>query len=200
VIASRVLGPARGLPWRPVAALTSSGLGLLLVGVVWTGTSVSGTAVAVGVPLLAGGAAYVLDEAASEAAAAVPTTLRARSAGRLVIAAAVVVLGALALVGVALREGSGAKVGISVQLTGLTLVAVAAAAAMRRRLAEPGEVVASALLGLVLTLTIAHPLQRWVDVFPSEAGQRWGGSLALWGLLAGVSIPALWAATRDPLD
>jgi hypothetical protein len=24
--------------------------------------------------------------------------------------------------------------------------------------------------------------------------------LALWGLLAGVSIPALWAATRDPLD
>ena len=196
----RALGPAIGVPWRPVAALTSGGLGLLLVGAVWTGTSVSATAVTVGVPILAGGTAYVLDEAAGEAVAAVPTSLRARSVARLVVAAGVVALGALALVGVALRGGSGAKAAITVQLTGLTLAAVAAAAALRRRLAEPGEVVAGGLLGLVLTLTVAHPLQRWVDVFPSEAGQRWAGSSVLWALVAAVSVAALWAATRDPLD
>lgn len=189
-----------GVPWRPVVALTGGGLGLLLAGAVSTGTSVSGTAVTVGVPLLAGGTAYVLDEAAGEAVAAVPTSLRARSVARLVVAAAVVALGALALVGVALRGGSGAKAGITVQLTGLTLAAVAAAATLRRRLAEPGEVVAGGLLGLVLTVTIAHPLQRWVDVFPSEEGQRWAGSLVLWALVAAVSIAGLWAATRDPLD
>lgn len=197
---SRALGPAMGIPWRPVVVLLGGGLGLLLVGALSTGTSVSGTAVTVGVPLLAGGTAYVLDEAAGEAVAAVPTSLRARSVARLVVAAAVVTLGALALVGVALRGGSGAKAGITVQLTGLTLAAVAAAATLRRRLAEPGEVVAGGLLGLVLTLTIAHPLQRWVDVFPSEAGQRWAGSLVLWALVAAVSIAGLWAATRDPLD
>lgn len=196
----RALGPATGVPWRPVVMLTGGGLGLLLASAAWTGTSVSSTAVLLGVPLLAGGTAYVLDEPAGEAVAAVPTSLRARSFARLVVAAAVVVLGALVLVGVALRGGSGAKAGITVQLTGLALAAVAAAAALRRRLAEPGEVVAGGLLGLVLTLAIAHPLQRWVDVFPSEAGQRWAGSLVMWALVAAGSIAALWAATRDPLD
>ena len=196
----RALGPATGLPWRPVAVLTGAGLLLLGVGVVWPRTVVAGAAVTVGVPLLAGAAAYVLDEAASEAVAAVPTSLRARSGARLVVAAVVVALGALGLAGLALRSGSGAKAGITVQLAGLTLVAVAAAAALRRRLAEPGEVVAGGLIGGVLALVIAHPLDRWVDVFPTETGQRWAGSLVLWALVTAASIAGLWAATRDPLD
>ncbi|GAA1501204.1 hypothetical protein GCM10009740_37840 [Terrabacter terrae] len=196
----RSLGPATGLPWRPVVVLTAGGVGLLCVGVLWPGTVVAGAAVTLGLPVLAGAAAYVLDEAAGEAVAAVPTSLRTRSLARLLVAAVLVALGALALVGVALRGGSGAKAGITVQLTGLTLAAVATAAALRRRLAEPGEMVAGGLLGMVLALTTAHPLQRWVDVFPSEAAQRWAGSLVLWGLVAAVSIAGLWAATRDPLD
>jgi hypothetical protein len=91
--------------------------------------------VTVGVPLLAAAAAYVLDEAADEAVAAAPTSLRARSVTRLVVAAVIVGLGALGLGVVALRSGSGAKAGITVQLVGLALVAVAASAAARRRVA-----------------------------------------------------------------
>ena len=196
----RALGPATGLPWRPVAVLTASGVGLLMVGSLWIGSSLAGTAVTVGVPLLTCGAAYVLDEAASEAVAAVPTSLRARSVARLVVAAVIVALGALALATVSWRSGDGAKAGITVQLAGLALVAVAAAAAMRRRVAEPGEVVGGGLLAAVLALAIAHPLDRWVEVFPSEAGQRWTGPLVLWGVVAAVSIVGLWVATRDPLD
>ena len=197
---TRVLGPVTGVPWRPVALLTTGGVTLLVAAAVWSGTSVSGASVTVGVPLLAGATAYVLDEAAGEAVGAVPTSLRARSRARLFVAAAVLVVGSFALAVVALRSGSGARAGAVVQLAGLCSVAVAVAAAMRRRVAEPGEVVAGGVLAAVLVIALAHPLDRWVDVFPSEAGQRWAGSLALWGLVATASIAGLWAATRDPLD
>ena len=196
----RALASTTGVPWRPVALLTAGGVGLLLVASVWTGGSIARTAVTVGVPLMAAATAYVLDEAASEAVAAVPTSLRARSVTRLVVAAAIVGLGALALGVVALRSGSGAKAGSTVQLVGLALVAVAAAAAARRRVAEPGEAVGGALLALVLTLVLSHPLDRWVSLFPSEPDLRWGVSLALWAAVAVASVAALWVATRDPLD
>jgi hypothetical protein len=180
--------------------LTPGGVGLLLVGSVWIGGSVAGTAVAVGVPLLAAATAYVLDEAASEAVAAVPTPLRARSVARLVVAAAIVGLGALALGILAQRSESGAKAGITAQLVGLALVAVAASAAMRRRVAEPGEAVGGALLAVVLALALSRPLDRWVDLFPSEPDQRWDASLVLWAAVSVASLAGLWVATRDPLD
>jgi MYXO-CTERM domain-containing protein len=197
---TRRLGPATGVPWRPVAVLTASGVGLLMVSSLWVGSSLAGTAVTVGVPLLGCAAAYVLDEAASEAVGAVPTSLRARSVARLVVAAVIVGLGALALEAVAWRSGDGAKAGITVQLAGLALVAVAASAALRRRVAEPGEVVGGGLLAAVLALAIAHPLDRWVEVFPSEAGQRWAASVVVWGAIGAASLLGLWVATRDPLD
>ena len=197
----RALGPATGVPWRPVAVLTAGGVGLLLVGSVWSGSSVAGTAVTVGVPLLAAATAYVLDEAASEAVAAVPTSLRARSVTRLVVAAVIVGLGALALGVVALRSGSGAKAGITVQLVGLALVAVAASAALRRRVAEPGEAVGGRTARSGPRLSPSRtPSTAGSTLFPSEPDQRWGVSLALWAAVAVASLAGLWVATRDPLD
>jgi hypothetical protein len=52
----------------------------------------------------------------------------------------------------------------------------------------------------VLALAIAHPLDRWVEVFPSEAGQRWAASIVVWGAMGAASLLGLWVATRDPLD
>ena len=196
----RALGATTGVPWRPVALLTAGGVGLLLLGAAWGGSSVAGTAVTVGVPLLAAATAYVLDEAADEAVAAAPTSLRARSVTRLVVATVIVGLGALALGVVALRSGTGAQAGFTVQLVGLALVAVAASAAARRRVAEPGDAVGGALLALVLTLALSHPLDRWVTLFPAEPDLRWGASLALWATVAVASVAGLWVATRDPLD
>ncbi|MEO7448138.1 MAG: hypothetical protein ABI336_07675 [Humibacillus sp.] len=194
------LGPATGVPWRPVAALASTGVSLLFGAAVWLESSVASTVATVGVLLLASATAYVLDEAAGEAVAAVPSSLRARSAARLLVAAAVVAMGALVLAAGALLGGLGAGPGITVQLAGLALVAVAASAAMRRRVAEPGEAVAGGLIAVVLALELAHPLDRWVELFPSQPGQRWAGSLLVWSVVAGVSIAGLYAATRDPLE
>ena len=63
-----------------------------------------------------------------------------------------------------------------------------------------GEVVGGGLLAAVLALAIAHPLDRWVEVFPSEAGQRWAASIVVWGAIGAASLLGLWVATRDPLD
>jgi hypothetical protein len=194
------LGPVMGVPWRPVALLTTGGLALLLIGSVWPTASVAGTIAAVGVPLLSAGTAYVLDEAASEAVAATPTTLRARSLARLVVAAAIVGLGALALALAAGRTGDSARFGVVTQLTGLALAALAVSAAVRRRAAEPGDAVAGGLLAIVLVLAVGRPLERWVELFPSATGQRWAGSVTLWGIVVLISLAVLWVTTRDPLD
>jgi hypothetical protein len=60
--------------------------------------------------------------------------------------------------------------------------------------------VGGALLALVLTLALSHPLDRWVSLFPSEPELRWGVHLAVWAAVAVASIAGLWVATRDPLD
>jgi uncharacterized membrane protein YeiB len=108
--------------------------------------------------------------------------------------------GFLALGLLALRSDAGVKAGISAQLAGLAVLAVAASATTRRRVAEPGEAVAGALIAVVLALAIGHPLDRWVELFPSESGQRWGGSLVFWGLATAVGLAVVGWTTRDPLD
>ena len=197
---ARGVGAATGVPWRPVAGLTAAGTGLLAVAAIWVTSPVAGTAVTVGVPLLAAATAYVLDEAASEAVAAAPTSLRARSRCRLAAVVVILAIGAVALAALALRSGASARLGIMLWLTGCALVAVAASAILRRRVAEPGEAVAGGVIALVLALAIAHPLDRRVDLFPTDAGQRWGGSLVVWGSVVAVAVIATLAGTRDPLD
>ncbi|HEY9494171.1 MAG TPA: hypothetical protein VIR15_04900 [Intrasporangium sp.] len=197
---ARGVGAAAGIPWRPVAGLTVAGTGLLAVAAIWVTSPIAGTALTVGVPVLAAATAYLLDEAATEAVAATPTSLRVRSGSRLASAVGVLAIGAVGIAALALRSETSARLGIMLWLTGCALVAVAASATLRRRLAEPGDVVAGGLMALVLALAIAHPLDRWVDLFPTDAGQRWGGSLVVWCAIAAVAIVATLAATRDPLD
>ena len=66
-------------------------------------------------------------------------------------------------------------------------------------MAEPGETVAGAMAGLLVGLTLVNPLARWVDLFPTQAGQRWGGSLAVRAALVLVALALGVRATRDPL-
>ena len=197
---ARGVRAAAGIPWRPVAGLTAAGTGLLAVAAIWVTSPISGTALTVGVPVLAAATAYLLDEAATEAVAATPTSLRARSGSRLASAVAVLAIGAVGIAALALRSDTSARLGIMLWLTGCALVAVSASAVLRRRVAEPGEAVAGGVIGLVLVLAIVHPLDRWVDLLPTEAGQRWGGSLLVWGAVAMVAVMVLVAATRDPMD
>jgi hypothetical protein len=199
MIHSRVLGPAAGIPWRPVAALTSVGLLLLGVAATWTTSAVAGTALVVGVAALAAATAYVLDEAAAEAVGAAPISLRRRSRARLLVAGAVLVAGSMGVAALAVRSGLSARFAVMVWLTGCVLVAVAAAAALRRHVPEPGDAVGGALLTVVIALAVVNPLSRWVDVFPSEPDARWASSFVLWGGVGAICLAVLTRATRDPL-
>lgn len=193
------LGAAMGIPWRPVVTLTGAGLLLLAVAATWTTSAVAGTTLMLGVALLAAATAYVLDEAAAEAIAATPTSLRRRSLARLLVAVAVLTAGSLGVAVLALRSGVSARMGVVLWLVGCVLVTVAAAAALRRHVAEPGDAVGGGLLTVVVALAILNPLARWVDVFPSEPGQRWLGASVLWAVAGAASVVVLTRATRDPL-
>ncbi|WP_256792954.1 hypothetical protein [Terrabacter sp. Ter38] len=198
--ATRTLGPAAGIPWRPVAALTVAGLLLVGVAATWTTSAVAGTTLVVGVAVLAAATAYVLDEAAAEAVGGTPTSLRQRSGARLLVAGGVLVVGTLGVGVLTVRSGVSARFGVMLWLTGCVLVAVASAATLRRHFAEPGDAVGGALLTVVIALAVVNPLSRWVDVFPSEPDARWASSFVLWGGVGALCLAVLTRATRDPLD
>lgn len=192
-------GVVTGVPWRPVASLTGSGLLLLAVAATWSTSVLARIALPVGLAALAAATAYLLDEAAAEAVAATPTSLRTRSLARLRLAAVVLVLGVLGIVAVAVRTESTARLGVMAQLAGCIAAAVAVSAALRLRVAEPGDVVGASVLAVVVTLAFVRPLDRWVDLFPTDAGARWPGSFVAWGLVTVAAIATVTRATRDPL-
>jgi hypothetical protein len=188
------------VPWRPVVAFSAGGLLLLAVTSVWVTSPIAGLTLPLSVPALAGAAAYLLDEPAAEVVAAAPIPMRAQSGSRLMVAEAILALGALGLGVVALRSGTSSRLGIIVQLAGCILVAVAASAVLRRRAPEPGDVVSSAVVASVLALMLARPFDRWLDLFPSEPGQRWAGSLTVWAVVATICVATAFHSTRDALD
>ena len=198
--ARRELALLAAVPWRPVGWLASIGVLLLGIASVWVASPVSTFAVTLGVATLAASVAHLLDEAAAEAADATPTTLRARTGTRATAAVAVLAVGVVALAPLALRTGSSASLGVGVQMAGCGLLALTAAATLRHRVPEPGEVVAGCAVALVMVLALGHPLDRWVDLFAPAGGERWAGSLVVWALVGGTSILGLTYATRDPFE
>jgi hypothetical protein len=196
-------GPFRllaAVPWRPVASFTTAGLLLMVVAAIWVTGPTSGNAVKGCLAAFAAAVAYLLDEAATEAAAAAPTTLRARSLARLCCGGVIAMLGLAGIAAVLLRSGGFGRAGIAAQLIGCLLATLAAAAAVRRRFAEPGEVVAAVAVGLIVMFGFLNPFGRWFDLFPSVTGQHWDGSLAIWAAVGLLSVVVLGGATRDPLD
>ena len=187
------------VPW-PFVSLTVVGLLLLAVASIWDTAPPSGTCLKWSVAALAAASAFVADDTAAEAVAATPTRLRSRCLARLACAAVGLVVGIAGLAVVLIRSGGLGRAGISAQFVGCLLVTMAATAVVRRRFAEPGEVVGAAMVGLVVALGIPNPFGRWIELFPTESGPHWGDSLAVWSLVLLASTRTLTHATRDPLD
>jgi hypothetical protein len=188
------------VPWRPVASLTVVGVLLVVTASIWVTGPLAAITVTVGLGAFTAASAHLLDEPAAEAVDATPTTLRERTLARATTSAGVLALGVTALVPLAIRSGSAAPLAIALQMAGCGLVALASAATLRRRLLEPGEVVGSALVALILALGIVRPFDRWIDLLPRGEGDRWAGSCVAWSVVAVASLVALVSATRDPLD
>lgn len=197
---STIFAELRAVPWSPVVGGLAVAVALAVLDLtIWPGGP--------GSPLLwllagqlAGSVALALDDPAATLTRAMPTPRRWRTAIRLLVA-----LGALAA-----WSGYAARVADTTSLPGdpvswlalvligvaLVLAAAGAAAALGRALAgEPGSVVASIAVVLVLGLMIL-PLPGGLSAY--DVSQRWSDTTALWTLAGGFGAVALGWGARDP--
>ena len=190
---SRRLSPA-------LVGAAAAGVALVVVAAVSQPDSgVSPLVVRIAELLLAGGAAYLLDDAAVALTTATPVRIWRRRLPTLV--RGVVVLGvAWALVLALLRwQDSLPRIGVaSGELAVMSLLGLAAAAVLTRRgEAEPGGLVAPALGLLGLTAVLAEAALRITIFIPSDAPAGSGVRLAWLGVGALAVLVIVWAA-GDP--
>lgn len=184
-------------PW---ASLLAAGLAAALVGVLTlTKSSAAGSPLVVHLVqlVLAGGAAYLLDDPAVAVTTTASKSLWRRR--RPVLLVGLLTLGSAWVVILALQSGQDVGwpvLAASEELVGVSLLAVAAAAVLQHRgEPEPGALVAPTVLLAGLTTLVMQEVTR-TNVFVSETGGL--GLHAGWWSVAAVSAVVIWAASTDP--
>ena len=187
--------PARALVGAAVAAVTL----VLVAAVAVPDGGVSPLVVRIAELLLAGGAAYLLDDAAVVLTTVTPTGLWRRRLPRLV-RGIVVLAGAWVLVLAALRwQDSLPPVRlVTGELVVLCLAAVTAASVLAGRgEAEPGAVVAPVVGLLGITLVLAEQVLRQTVFVPWD-GSGGDGVRLVWLAVAVIAGAVVVVASRDP--
>lgn len=197
--------PLTALPWRPLATASIAALCFLSIVAVWPESGFAAVGIKLALVCLAAAACFVLDEPAAAAVDSAPTTLRTRTAIRLVGVAvpASVGAGSLLVINMRLATTSSARLpydGLLLQLAGCLLIGVASAAFTRRFITEPGDLVSGVVAVVLTTLVVYNPFARWVDVFPLSPQDRWSRAVAMWTIVCLLCLATLARATRDPLD
>ena len=186
----------RGVDWRAVVGASAVGAAILTLCCALPSAGPPLTYVRLALIALAGATAFVLDEPAAAAVAAVPVPLGRRTAIRLLAAALPLGVWASGVAGLTLRHPATPVRGLLVE--GMGVLALAAAGAALMRLAgrdEPGELVASVLGAALLAVLLFDPPPRAVPLFPGASG--WAASTLLWaGIAAGAGM-AVVAASID---
>jgi len=184
--------------WQPLLAAAALGGVLLAVKADDLGENGAALAVLRGVAaLLAVGAAFLLDDGATDTLAASPSTLAWRRHQRLVILTMLAGLPwALAVLMVRINGATPPVGGLTLELAAMLALALAAAAGIMRwaQTCEPGVLAVPVVLGVILAMNRLP--ERWALVVTpgpawGEAHQRWAGLFAL-----GVTVFAL--CNRDP--
>lgn len=198
-LTQHVRNPAavNGMP-APVALGAGAALGLVLMAVALPGPGVSTFLVRIAELALAGGAAYLIDDAAASVTVTTPRTVWRRRAPRLVRGLGALGLGWVFIL-VLLRWQDTAPSGLwsTIEVGVLCLAATAVAALLARHGdPEPGGQAAPAVLLVGLALVICEPLLR-VTIFVPAGGADFSLGMAWLGLGA-LSAAVLLLASRDP--
>jgi hypothetical protein len=188
----------RGLGRGRLAALTGTGLTLLLLAARWPESPLVPAGVLAAFAALAGAAAHLLDEPAAEVVRATPFPAVRRYGQRLLAGLAPLAAGLLGLAVLVGRRPSLSWAGSALVLAGLLLATVGVCAAALGHSPAPGERVAEAVAPLVLAMGLLGPTARWVDVFPVADAARWGRTLTLWAAMALLGAVALLRTVRHP--
>jgi hypothetical protein len=197
------------LPWRPVAAGSIAALSVLSLVGVWPDSPFSSVGIGLSLACLAAAASFILDEPASAAVDSVPMTLRARTVMRLAGLSLPASTGAVGLLVIGERldstpdgglpDGGLPYSGLLLLMAGCLFLGVAAASFARRFIPAPGDLVSGIVAGLLATLIVYNPVNRWVDVFPLSPMDRWPRAVILWAVICLLCLVSLARTTRDPL-
>jgi hypothetical protein len=194
---------ARAVPWPLIAA--SCGLVVALMTMVAAWPSVMWPLQGTAIGLLAGAAAWSMDERAAAVVDALPRPLRWRTASRslAVIPLALTWSACVLLPARRLPPHTGLFL-----VQGLAALLFAVALVTMRRAhgsAEPGSRFATIAIPVTALFALARPIPQHLPIFPIWPSERWDNSLALWStlalasalvLLAGVAAP--WVRGRAP--
>lgn len=185
----------RAVDWRAVLGASAVGATILVLCAAWPTSGLPLTYARLALIALAGAAAFVLDEPAASAVAAVPVTRGRRTAARSVAVGIPLGVWATGVGALALRHLGTPVRGLLVEGLGVLVLALAGAATSR--LAgrdEPGELVASILGAILLAVLLFDPPPHSVPLFPVEAG--WAASTLLWaGVAVGAALVVAVAST-----
>ena len=187
---------------RPPRALSGAALAAIalvfLAAVVQPDAGVSDLVVRFSELLLAGGAAYLLDDAAVVLTTVTPVGLWRRRLARLLSGVAVLAVAWTVILTVLWRQDSLPPWPVTVELAVLCLVAMAAAAVLAARgEAEPGGLVAP-VVGLLGIGALIADLVVEAAIFVPWDGSGGDGVRVVWACVGGLAALVIVAASRDP--
>ena len=187
----------RAIRWHPLLAGSAVGFGLLfLARHAPTGSPGRITQVRIAAGALCLGAAFILDDTASDTVASSPTSRLYRRAHRIVLALSVI--GALWTLLLWFGNAPASPVGLTVELAAMLAVTLAAAAIAGRVVREDlGGVAGGPSLGLLLACSALLPA-RWTLFAAVPSDPRWGASHWRWALLFALGIIGLLHQSLDP--
>jgi hypothetical protein len=185
----------RAVPWPAVSGITALAI-VGAFGIAWRGGAQA--LLAISFALLAGAAAFVLDEPASAVVDITPTGPGRRTAARAL--ALLVPLGAgagLVLAG-ALRAIALPWPTVGLALAGNVLLGFAIACVARRHIGEPGALASLAVAFVLIVPGLLPPVARHIHTFPTTAPHPQGlSSNACWWLVGCACLAAIAASVAD---
>jgi hypothetical protein len=134
--------------------------------------------------LLAGAAAFTLDEPASLVVDVTPTGPVRRTQIRAVALLAPLAAGALVLLAAALRGQALPWAAAGLALAGNVLLGFAVACVLRTRTGEPGAVAGTAVVLVLMAPSLVPQVARWVRTFPAPAAGGPSSDTVWWTVLA----------------
>jgi hypothetical protein len=150
--------------------------------------------------LLAAAAAFTLDEPASLVVDVTPTGPARRTRLRAVALLAPLAAGTLVLLAAALRGQALPWAAVSLALAGNILLGFAVACVVRTRTGEPGPVVGTAVVLVLMAPALVPHVARWVRTFPASGGPSsdpvWWIVLAVCAMAIAVSAGGLRSLRR----
>lgn len=186
-------------PRELVGAATAAIVLVIVAAVAQPDAGVSGLVVLICELLLAGGAAYLLDDAAVALTTVTPVGVWRRGLPRLLAAAALIsATWALVLVVLLWQDSQPPVWLVSGELAVLCVLAIAAAAVLAARgESEPGGMVAPAV-GLLGIGALIADLFLEAAIFVPWDGSGGAGVPLAWASLGGLAVLVIAEASRDP--